>query len=45
MSSDFDYGNGVIGRREFWSHGSVLGVIYLPVLLLIGLPYHLYFLS
>ena len=33
------YASGYISRKEFWSLGSIFGLIYLATLLLLGVPY------
>jgi len=37
------YGSGYISGKDFWRQGFIMGVIYLAVLLLVGLPYVLKF--
>jgi len=33
------YGSGYISGKDFWRQGFIMGVIYLAVLLIVGLPF------
>ena len=37
------YGSGYITAKDFWRQGFILGMVYLAVLLIVGLPFVLKF--